>query len=194
MKTNASAYHPVVAVALASALIFVGIVILRTDRSPADLMALAVDALIIVGAIAYALTNRHDAAYRWAIGLALAATFVLFWMVGAVALLGPENGRNIADLIYFGVPTVGVLGAIVAGFRPHGMAWAMSAAAVAVIVLPVILVAGLTPLSPNIAGDLFPYGLLLVHAPFAALFLGSAWLFRKSSRAQPPRVGAELKI
>ena len=194
MKTNAAAYHAVVAVALASALIFVGVVILRTDRSPADVMALAVDALIIVGAIVYAITNRHSAAYRWAVGLALAATFVLFWMIGAVALLGPEIGRNTADLIYFGVPAVGVLGAIVAGFRPHGMAWAMSAAAVAVIVLPVILVAGLTPLSPNIAGDLFPYGLLLVHAPFAALFLGSAWLFRKSGQEQPPRVGAELKI
>ncbi len=130
MKTNATAYQPVVALALASALVFVAVVILRTERSPADLMALAVDALIIVGAIVYAVTNRHNAAYRWAVGLALAATFVLFWMVGAVALLGPEIGRNIADLIYFGVPTVGVLGAIVAGFRPHGMAWTMSAAAV----------------------------------------------------------------
>jgi hypothetical protein len=191
MKTNAAAYQPVVSLALASALVLVGAVILRTDRSPADLMALAVVALVIVGAIVYTVTNRHNAAYRWAVGLALAATFVLFWMVGAVALLGPELGRNTADLIYFGVPTVGVLGAIVAGFRPHGMAWAMTAAAVAVLVLPVILVAGLTPLSPNIAGELFPYGLLLVHSPFAALFLGSAWLFRKSAR-EHPRVGAQL--
>ena len=193
MKTNATAYQPVVALALASALIFVAVVILRTERSPADLMALATDALIIVGAIVYTVVNRHNAAYRWAVGLALAATFILFYMVGAVALLGPELGRNTADLIYFGVPTVGVLGAIVAGFRPHGMAWTMVAAAVAVLVLPVILVAGLTPLSPNIAGELFPYGLLLVHLPFAALFLGSAWLFRKSAHARP-RVGAELKV
>jgi len=193
MKTNGTTYQPVVALALASALILVAVVILRTERSPADLMALVVDALIVVGAVVYAVTNRHNAAYRWAVGLALAATFILFWMVGATALLGPEIGRNIADLIYFGVPMVGVLGAIIAGFQPHGMAWTMSAAAFAVLVLPVILVAGLTPLSPNVAGELFPYGLLLFHAPFAALFLGSAWLFRKSARARP-HVGAELKI
>ena len=193
MKTDATNYQPVVALALASALIFVAVVVLRTERSPADLMALAVDALIIVGAIVYTVANRHNAAYRWAVGLALAATFVLFYMVGAVALLGPEIGRNIADLIYFGVPTVGVLGAIVAGFRPHGMAWTMSAAAFAVLLLPLILIAGLTPLSPNVAGELFPTGPLLFHSPFAALFFGSAWLFRKSARARP-HVGAELKI
>ena len=190
---NATRYHPAVALALAAALVLVAVVVLRTERSPADLMALAVDALIIVGAVVYAVTNRHNAAYRWAVSLALAATFILFWMVGAVALLGPEIGRNTADLIYFGVPTVGVLGAIIAGFQPEGMAWTMLAAAVAVLVLPVILVAGLTPLSPNVAGALFPYGLLLVHAPFAALFAGSAWLFRKAGSARP-RAGAELTV
>ena len=193
MKTNASAYQPAVALALASALVFVGVVILRTERSPADVMALAVDALIIVGAVVYAVTNRHNAAYRWAVGLALAATFILFWMVGATALLGPEIGRNTADVIYFDVPTVGVIGAIIAGFRPHGMAWTMLAAAFAVLVLPVVLVAGLTPLSPNVAGELFPYGLVLFHSPFAALFVGSAWVFRRSARERP-RVGAELTI
>lgn len=191
--SNATRYQPAVALALASALILVAVVVLRTERSPADLMALAVDALLVVGAILYAVTNRHGAAYRWAVGLALATTFILFYVIGAVALLGPEIGRNTADLIYFGVPAVGVLGAIVAGFQPEGMAWTMLATAVAALVLPVILVAGLTPLSPNIAGEQFPYGLLLVHSPFAALFAGSAWLFRKSARARP-HVGADLKI
>jgi hypothetical protein len=175
-------YRPSVAVALAVALILIPAVVLQTESSPADVLALAVDAAIIVGGIVYMATNRHGKAYRWAVGLALAATFILFWMIGAVALLGPELGRNTADLIYFGVPAVGVIGAIIARFRPEGMARAMFATAIAVLVLPVVLVAGLTPLSPNQAGELFPYGLLLVHAPFAALFVGSGWLFRQSAR------------
>ena len=191
MRTDVTAQR-VVALALSFALILVAVVFLRAEGSPADAMALAMDGLIIVGAIVYAATNRHRAAYRWAVGLALAATFVLFWMIGAVALLGPELGRNTADLIYFAVPTVAVVGAIVAGFRPDGMARAMLAAAIAVLVLPAIVVAGLTPLSPNTAGELFPYGLLIFHAPFAALFIVSAWLFRRSTRALPA-AGAQLQ-
>ena len=108
------------------------------------------------------------------------ATFILFWAIGAVGLLGPEIGRNTADLIYLGVPAVGAIGAIIARCRPQGMARAMFAMALAVLSLPVILVAGLTPLSPNIAGDAFPHGLLLFHAPFAALYGVSGWLFRRS--------------
>jgi hypothetical protein len=195
MAANEPAFQPSVAAALSLALILIPVFVLRSEGSPADLMALAVDGAIIVGAIVYMATNRHDKAYRWAVGLALAATFILFWMIGAVALLGPELGRNTADLIYFGLPAVGVLGAIIARFQPRGMARAMFATAGAVMVLPVVVVAGLTPLSPNQAGELFPYGLLLFHAPFAALFIGSGWLFRKSARARPtpPSASASLE-
>jgi hypothetical protein len=181
MDTRPSTYFPAIAASLSLVLILIVVVVLRTDGSPADLMALAVDGTIIIGAIVYMAVNEHSQVYRWAVGLALTAAFILFWMIGAVALLGPEFGRNTADLIYFGVVAVGVIGAIIARFRPRGMARAMFATAVAVLVLPVILVAGLTPLSPNQAGELFPYGLLLVHSAFAALFVGSGWLFRKSA-------------
>src|SRR5918993_848743 len=147
METNDdTGSHPTVAVSLAATLILIAAVALQNERSPADLMALATDAAIIVGAVVYMAVNRHSKTYRWAVALALAPTFILFWAIGAVALLGPEIGRNTADLIYFGVPAVGVIGAIIAGFRPLGMARAMFAMALAVLVLPVILVAGLTPL------------------------------------------------
>jgi hypothetical protein len=181
MIDTRNAYFPATSASLSLVLILIAVVVLRTDGSPADLMALAVDGTIIIGAIVYTALNRHSKTYRWAVALALAPTFILFWAIGAVALLGPEIGRNTADLIYFGVPAVGVIGAIIAGFRPLGMARVMFAMAVAVLVLPVILVAGLTPLSPNQAGELFPYGLLLVHSPFAALFAASGWLFRKAA-------------
>jgi hypothetical protein len=186
MKTLGGTYQTGVAMALILALTAVAVFFLRADGSPADAMALAVVALIVVGAIVYMALNRHSVTYRWAVGLALAGTFILFWAIGAVALLGPELGRNTADLIYFGIPTVAVIGAIAARFQPRGMALAMLGAAAAVLILPVIVVAGLTPLSPRTAGELFPYGLLLVHLPFAAMFLGSAWLFHKCARQRPP--------
>jgi hypothetical protein len=189
MMAKDPAYQLTVTAALSLTLVFIAVFVLKSDGSPADVMALAVDGAIIVGAIVYMATNRHDRAYRWAVALALAATFILFWMIGAVALLGPELGTNTADLIYFALPAVGTIGAIIARFRPQGMARAMFATAAAVLVLPVVVVAGLTPLSPNQAGELFPYGLLLFHAPFAALFVGSGWLFRKSAQAWPAPSG-----
>ena len=192
MKKTVFLTKRLVAVGLSVSLIVVAIFFLRTEGSPADAMALAVSGLIIVGSIVYAATNRHGAAYRWAVGVAVAATFVLFWMIGAVALLGPELGRNTADLIYFAVPAVAVVGAIVTGFRPDGMARAMLAAAIAILVLPVIVVGGLTPLSPVTAGEFFPYGLLIFHSPFAALYLVSAWLFRTSEQVPPP-AGAQVQ-
>jgi membrane protein YdbS with pleckstrin-like domain len=186
MKSTGTAYQNGVSAVLVLALAVVAALFLRTEGSPADAMALAVVALVVVGAIVYTATNRHTRLYRWAVALALAGTFILFWAIGGVALLGPELGRNTADLIYFAVPVVGVIGAIAARFQPHGMALAMLGAAVAVMVLPVLVVAGLTPLSPNTAGELFPYGLLVFHSPFAALFLGSAWLFHRCAQRPPP--------
>jgi hypothetical protein len=180
MEPTDTGYHAAAAVALAFALILVAAVVPRTGGSPADCMALAVSALMIIGAIGVIASNKPSKTYRLAVSVALLTTLILFWVIGAVGLLGPENGRNTADLIYLGVPAVGVIGAIIARCRPRGTARAMFATALAVLSLPVILVAGLTPLSPNIAGDAFPHGLLLVHAPFAALYLGSGWLFRKS--------------
>ena len=186
MTTVGNAYHNGVSLVLLLALAAVATFFLRAEGSPADAMALAVVGLVVVGAVVYTTLNRHTWPYRWAVALALAATFILFWLIGAVAILGPELGRNTADLVYFAVPTVAVIGAIGARFQPHGMALTMLGVAVAVMVLPVIVVAGFTPLSSNSAGALFPYGLLLVHSPFAALYLGSAWLFRKCAQRRPP--------
>ncbi len=51
-------------------------------------------------------------AYRFAVGVALAAAFLLVWMNLAVGLIGSED--NPANLMYFGVLAVGFIGAIIA--------------------------------------------------------------------------------
>ena len=68
-----------------------------------------------------------NTAYRAAAGVALATTFLLIWINGAV---GITDGN--ADLMFFLlVPTVGIIGALIARFQPRGMARAMFVMALA---------------------------------------------------------------
>ena len=69
-------------------------------------------------------------AYRAGVAFALASAFFLIWVNLAVGIIGDED--NPANLMFFGVVLVGILGAIAARFRPRGMAIAMSVAAAAI--------------------------------------------------------------
>jgi hypothetical protein len=116
----------------------------------------------------------------WAV--ALTASFILVWLSLGVGIIGADGDP--ANMMYFGVLAVGIIGAIVARFRPHGMARALFATALAqasVAVIALIFGLGL-PWSP-------PVEILALNGFFVGLFVGSALLFRHAARAQPP-VGA----
>jgi hypothetical protein len=138
-------------------------------------------ALIFGTGLACVLAARKagDIAYRFAAGVALAGAFVLVWLTAAVGIIGNEN--NNANLMYFGVLAVGMIGAIVARFRPHGMARALFATALAQALVAVIaLIFGLgLPWSG-------PAELLALNGFFVALFVGSALLFRHAGRGRTP--------
>jgi hypothetical protein len=89
--------------------------------------------------------------------------------------------------MYGGVLVVGIIGAVIARFRPDGMARALFAAALAqAVVAAIALIAGMqSPVSPAIE-------ILGLNGFFAALWLGSAWLFRKAARKQAPPRRADL--
>ncbi|NNC74037.1 MAG: hypothetical protein HKN93_00865 [Acidimicrobiia bacterium] len=111
--------------------------------------------------------------YRFAMVLALAAAFFMVWMALGVGILGDPG--DLADLMYVGVIAVGLIGALVARFRATGMTRALLAAALAqIIVALVVLVTGLQE-GPS-AGTM-----LILHAVFVGLFLGSSRLFRKAA-------------
>jgi hypothetical protein len=57
-----------------------------------------------------AVRTTGNIAYRAAVGVALAAAFMLFWSNLAVGIIGNED--NPANLMYFGVVAVGFVGAI----------------------------------------------------------------------------------
>jgi hypothetical protein len=137
-------------------------------------------AVPVIGAvIAYKETKPQGTAYRAAVGVALAVAFLLAWVNLAVGIIGSED--NLANLMYVGVLAVGIIGATIARFRPRGMARTLFATALAQASVAVIaLLFGLgSPWSP-------PVEILAVNGFFAALFVGSALLFRYAGREQTP--------
>ena len=134
-------------------------------------------AMLSVVAIAWLLVRRTSSAktYRFAAGFALATAFVLVWVNGAVGIIGSEN--NDANLLFFGVPAVALVGALIARFRPGGMAYAMYAAAMAqVLIAAVALLAGWGK-----EGPAWPRDVLAMSGFFTAMWLLSGLLFRKAA-------------
>jgi hypothetical protein len=120
-------------------------------------------------------TRRNNTAYRSAIGVAVGAAVILVWLSLGVGIIGKDG--DLANLMYFGVLAVGIIGAVIARFQPDGMARALFATALAqAVVAAIALIAGLgLPWSG-------PAEILLLNGFFIALFIGAAWLFRRSAR------------
>jgi hypothetical protein len=126
------------------------------------------------GVFELAARMKPNKSYLAAVGVALTAAFFLVWMNGAVGLIG--NEENPANLMYAGVLAIGIIGAVIARLQPTGMARAMVATSVAQVLVPVIaLIAGL---SDSRLGNVF-----VITGVFFALWLMSAWLFRKSAQS-----------
>lgn len=118
--------------------------------------------------------RTSDPAYRWAVGLALAAAVLLVVVNGAVGIIGSED--NDANLLFGGVLVVALVGSVVARFCPRGMSRAMAAAALAQASVAIgALVAGLTPPATDRTEIVALWG-------FVALWAGSAALFRQAAR------------
>ena len=135
---------------------------------------------VACGTCEIAARTTGNTAYRDAVFVAAAAAFILVWMNLAVGIIGTED--NPANLMYGGVLAIGIIGAIIARFQPHGMARALVATALAQALVGVIaLIAGLGSTAPS-----FPEAIVFLTGFFAALWLISAWLFRKATREQTP--------
>jgi hypothetical protein len=112
--------------------------------------------------------------YKFAVGLTLAAAFILIWTNLAVGIIGEPD--DLANLMFIGVLTIGSIGAIIARFEPQGMARALFATALAQALVAVIALGAILSLN----------GIL------TALWVSSAWLFRHAARKQPS-AGAEME-
>ena len=122
-------------------------------------------------------------AYLSAIGVALVAAFILVWLSLGVGIIGRDGDP--ANLMYFGVLAVGIIGAIIVRLRPLGMARKMFAMVLAqALVAAIALIARLgLPWSG-------PLEILGLNGFFVTLFAGSAWLFRHAASGRLERGGA----
>lgn len=136
-------------------------------------------ALVVGVGVTYELAAKfaRNSAYRAAVAVALAATFLLIWANAAVGIIGSED--NPANLMYGGVLAVGIVGAIIARFQPFGTARALVATALAQALVAVIAILGGLGLPAS-----GPLELMGLNGFFIALWLISAWLFRRAAREQ----------
>lgn len=116
-------------------------------------------------------------AYRAGVGVALAAAFLLIWFNGAVGIIGDED--NPANLLFGAVLAVALLGALVAAFRPDGMARALVLTALAQAAVPFMALGAFPEAGEAISRREVP----VLTVFFTGLWLLSAWLFRKAGRA-----------
>jgi hypothetical protein len=138
-------------------------------------------ALLFGTGLAYELVARKagTTAYRAAVGVALAAAFLLVWVNAAVGIIGEPGGPN---LMYVGVLAIGVIGALIARFRPYGMARVLFMVAIAQVLVPVIALIIARPDMMEPPGAVGVFGL---NAFFALLFVVSAMLFLRAGASAP---------
>ncbi|WP_088889685.1 hypothetical protein [Leptolyngbya ohadii] len=116
----------------------------------------------------------NNTMYRFAAGVAIVTALILVWLSLGVGIIGRDGDP--ANLMYFGVLAVGIIGSLIARFRPRGMSRALFATAFAQT--SVATFALTAQLGYPWSG---PLELTLLNGLFIALFAGSAWLFRRAA-------------
>ena len=131
---------------------------------------------IVGGLIELAVRTSRNFYYRAGALVAVAASFLLVWINGAVGIIGDEG--NPANLMFLVVIVVALGGAIAVRFRADGMARAMAVAAVAeaLVALPVVGYGLGANEPPGLAG------VFVLIGGFTAMWAGSALLFRKAAQ------------
>jgi hypothetical protein len=135
-------------------------------------------ALLFSAGFAYVLVARmgSNGSYRLGAAVAVVAGLLLIWGNLAVGFIGNEN--NPANLLFGAVPVVAFGGALVARFRPLGMARALFAAALTQFAVPLVAAAIWRP-EANL-GMLY---VLALNTIFAGIWATSGWLFRRAGRS-----------
>lgn len=144
----------------------------EVDWDATDFSIIGVMLLIACGTCELGAKMSRNVWYRIAVGIAVAAGFILVWVNLAVGIIGAEHER--ANLLFAGVLLVGGIGAVVARLRAGGMARALVATAVAQALVGVFAL---------ILGHAY---VLVITAFFVVLWLASAALFDRAAREQSP--------
>ena len=120
---------------------------------------------------AYALIARKMGvwSYKAGVGLALAAGFALGWS----NMVHVADSENPANLVYYSVLALGIVGACLARLQARGLAYTLFAMAATLALIAVLLPSGAPPdMARRMA---------IGHGVYVALFTASGLLFRHAS-------------
>ncbi|MDJ0750459.1 MAG: hypothetical protein QNJ11_13315 [Woeseiaceae bacterium] len=131
---------------------------------------------ILMAIVALARRRTRNRAYRGAVLIAVLGAFFLVWVNGAVGIIGHEG--NDANLLYFGVLGVAVVGSFVARFKAQGMALVLYATAIA----QVLVAAFAITVDLGAAGPIWPRDILVMTAIFSVIWVLSGWLFSRAAK------------
>jgi len=116
--------------------------------------------------------------YRMAFSVGFVGLFLLGWVSGAVGIIGSEN--NPANLMYWAVPAVLLIGSLLSRLGPRGMMRTLFATALVQALVPVVAFF-IWPANAS-WGEAGVIGVFVANSVFALLFLGSALFFKRSAR------------
>ncbi|MBT8309202.1 MAG: hypothetical protein HKO72_09320 [Flavobacteriaceae bacterium] len=135
--------------------------------------------VLIAIAMIYELVARRSeqTVYRIAMGIGLLGAFLLFWVNGAVGIIGNEGQP--ANYLYALTFVVIMGGSVLSGFTARGLAYTLFTAAAVQMLVPVIALIIWPP--PDTSWSPSIFGVFLLTSFFAWLFLVSGLLFRKAN-------------
>ncbi len=151
-----------------------------TDEVKWTLFDFVIMGAVLLGAgLAYEFVARRSekTMYRVAFGVGLSGAFLLFWVNGAVGIIGNEGQP--ANLMYGAVFAVGLVGSLMARFKSRGMSRTLFAAAFTQMLVPVISLLIWPPPDTSWAPSVFD--VFVLTAFFALLFAVSGLLFQRVS-------------
>ena len=140
-----------------------------------DILTFTTMVTVVVVVLHTVWRSARSRAYRAASAIAALSAFLLVWVNAAVGIIGNEEDE--ANLLFFGVLAVAVLGSLFARFRAKGMAVTLYATAGAQILVAVFAIAARLGAS----SAEWPRGILIISAVFTAFWLFSGWLFKRAA-------------
>lgn len=141
-----------------------------------DFMIMGIALSVIAIAYEFVAHKSRSTIYKSAFALGLVGAFLLFWVNGAVGIIGNENQD--ANMLYGSVFLVGALGSLISRFNAKGMSNTLYIASFITLLVPMIAIIIWPPSviswSPGVPG------VFLMSAFFAMIFFISGMLFRRS--------------
>jgi hypothetical protein len=147
------------------------------DWSLGDFIFAGVIFATVGGLLELAVWKIRSGWYRAAVAVGLLGYLLVVWSNLAVGIVGSEH--NPANQLFFLALLIGIAGACVARFRAKGMTYAMLVTAVSLWVA--FTIASLGPRDEPFVKHGVEFAGTSI---FAAILLGSAWLFRRAALAQ----------